>query len=312
MKCFRFYPVLSLALAAIMTTACTQISHPPIIQPTPSQVRYCGDDGQLVTQRLIQSHRSYCLKSDASATALQPNIPSRYQFSIIDDRGETLKNFSVVHEKIMHVIVVRKDLAEFQHVHPDFNATNGEFTLSAFTLPSAGPYRLFADFTPTGGQQDPHGNPLGVTIHEDLAVGDATAYTPQPLGPPTRTQLSAGYSVALNLSPEPLKAGRETELRFTIKRNNEPVVNLENYLGARGHAVILREGDLEFLHTHPQPTLETEPGNIAFDVTFNQPGRYKVFMQFQHKGQVITTDFVLTVEAGPAEASEGIPAGNLH
>ena len=63
-------------------------------------------------------------------------------------------NKNIVHEKIMHFIVIRKDLANFQHVHPDFNSSTGEFTLSNLTLPSDGEYRLFADFTPTASQMN--------------------------------------------------------------------------------------------------------------------------------------------------------------
>jgi uncharacterized protein YxeA len=58
----------------------------------------------------IQSHRSYSMKSASSNTDLQPGQSGTYAFSVVDEQGNTLKDFATVHEKQMHFIVVRKDL----------------------------------------------------------------------------------------------------------------------------------------------------------------------------------------------------------
>lgn len=273
-----------------------------VVTPPPSAggTVYCTADGTLGPVQPVQSHRSYCIKSDAAGVTYQPDVPGRYTFVVMDDRGEALKDFAVVHEKIMHVIVVRQDLAEFQHIHPEFNRTTGAFTLADLTLPSDGPYRLFADFTPSGSPRDPHGNQLPVTIHEDLAGGDLSQYTAQPLTDITWQKTVAGYTVDLSVTSQPIQAFDEVRLSFAIRRDGVAVTDTERYLGARGHAVILSEGKLDFLHTHPRE--ETGASNrIEFDVTFPRDGQYKVFMQFQHQGQVITSDFVLTVTPGPSD-----------
>jgi hypothetical protein len=199
----------------------------------------------------IQSHRSFTVQSDASGKDYQPKTPASYTFSIVDDQGARVRDFATVHEKIMHVIVVRKDLAEFQHVHPDFNKATGQFTLANLTFPSDGPYRIFPDFTPASAPMGPDGRPLGVTLNEDVNVGNLANYTAQPVADSQLTKTFQNYQVDLIVTPTPIAAGQSTTLTFAINQNGKPVTNLEKYLGALGHTVVLREGDLEFLHTQP-------------------------------------------------------------
>ena len=135
--------------------------------PTPVAQKtdvYCSSDGTLTNTMSIQSHRSYCMKSDSASKTYPVNTPSEYSFSIVDDQGSTLKDFEITHTKPMHVIIVRKDLAHFQHIHPQFNQETGQFTFTDLTFPADGMYRIFADFAPTGGQKDSSGTSLPVTL----------------------------------------------------------------------------------------------------------------------------------------------------
>ena len=135
----------------------------------------------------------------------------------------------------MHLIVVRRDATGFQHVHPEM-AADGTWSLPV-TLPAAGSYRAFADFTPAGGT----GTVLGV----DLAA-------PGPFEPvahaPSRTAHVDGYTVEL---AGDLLPGRASPVTLTVTRDGQPVTDLQPYLGAYGHLVALREGDLAYLHVHP-------------------------------------------------------------
>jgi len=92
------------------------------------------------------------------------------------------------------------------------------------------------------------GMPLGVTISEDVAVG--TNYTPQPFGSPEKTKTFDGYQVSLATHGTPM-TGTENMLMFSLSQNGKPVTDLEPYLGALGHSVILKEGTLDFIHAHP-------------------------------------------------------------
>lgn len=272
---------------------------------------YCGPDGTFTDTMPIQSHRSYCLKSNAQEVAFSANTPTLYSFSIVDDQGNTTKDFEVTHTKQMHVIVVRKDLANFQHVHPDFDPGSGIFTLSNLKLPTDGEYRIFADFAPVGVQKDPMGMPLPVTISEDVKAG--RSFVRQPIGSEEVAKTFGQYQASL-ATHGPITTGTEAMLMFSLKQNGKPVTNLEEYLGALGHSVVLREGTLDFIHAHPLEDASTpQSGTVSFMVDFPQPGKYKVFTQFQHNGEVFTTDFVVNAVEG-AEQSEmpGMMPGMTH
>ena len=246
----------------------------------------------------IQSHRTYSLKSDSQGKTYAVNTPNEYSFSIVDEQGDTLKSFATTHTKLMHLIVARKDLAYFQHVHPEFDASTGVFTLKDLTLPADGEYRIFADFAAAGGQMDSMGMPLTTTLSEDVPVGNLANYKPQSIGTEEKTKTFDGLHVTLNTHGTPT-SGAESMLMFSLSQNGKPVTNLQPYLGALGHAVVLREGNLDFIHAHPSEDVNaTQTGNVDFMVDFPEAGKYKVFTQFQKDGKVITTNFVVTVAQG--------------
>ena len=265
-------------------------------------VAFLSTDGKLTNVKPSQKQRSYRIDSIATSVTFYPNKPQHYRFKVRDYEGNAVKEFDMVHEKIMHFIVVRKDLAEFQHLHPEFDSADGEFTLQDLTLPSDGPYRLFADFTPTASQTGQTGEKPPVTVYEDITVGNTTKYKPRPLGNPTTTKEVDGYIVTLSTGNAELTSGAATELTFTIKEDKGPVVNLEPYLGAYGHAVILQEGSLNFIHAHPTAAVQPKDGAVKFMTTLPQQGTYKVFGQFQVDQKVITADFTLEAIAGGEDA----------
>jgi hypothetical protein len=263
---------------------------------------YCSQDGTLSATETIQSHRSYCIKSNATTLSLQTNTPVTYSLSIIDDQGNVLKDLQTEHEKLLHLIVVRKDLNQFQHLHPDFNQATGQFTLSNLTFPTAGDYRIFADYTPIGAQIGSDGMPLNVVSHEDVTV--AGSYTPQPLGSTNTTQNIDGYVVTLTSTPKTIVSGTDV-LAFAITKNGKPVTDLQDYLGALGHGVILKDGTLDYIHTHALETsTATQNGTITFHVEFPSAGNYKAFVQFQDQGKVTTADFVILVAQGSGTSTQ--------
>ena len=85
-----------------------------------------------------------------------------------------------------------------------------------------------------------------------LVPGD---FTPEPLSADQLTAQVDGYDVTLGGS---VQAGEETVLTATVTQAGEPVTDLQPYLGAYGHLVSLRDGDLGYLHVHPEG--DTEPG----------------------------------------------------
>ena len=211
----------------------------------------------------------------------------RLAFRIVDDRGATVREFDVEHEKRMHLIVARRDLTGFQHLHPK-QTSDGTWT-TGVTLGDAGSYRLFADFVRRG---------ENYTLASDLRVdGNADL---QPLPRPAPTAVSdGGYDVRLDAGRA--RPGEEADLRFTIGKAGE-TVHTEPYLGAGGHLVALREGDLAFLHVHPtedghggEEKKDEHDDSVGFAATFPTQGRYRLFLQFKHEGRIQTVAFTQEV-----------------
>jgi len=209
---------------------------------------------------------------------LRRGRPERLAFRIVDERGATVRHFDVEHTKRMHLILARRDLTGFQHLHPEQRADGTWETTTR--VPEAGSYRLFADFSRDGG---PH------TLATDLRVDGRADLRDLP-APAARATSDGGYDVAL--APATARPGEEAGLRFTITRAGKPVAT-EQYLGAGGHLVALREGDLAFLHVHP--TNEAGGDEIAFASTFPTKGRYRLFLQFRHENSVETVAFTQEV-----------------
>ncbi|WP_280459876.1 hypothetical protein [Nocardia carnea] len=247
---------------------------------------------------LLVSDRGYTLQLDTPQ--VRPSAEVAVGFRILDAAGLPVTQYERSHDKDLHLIVVRRDMAAFQHVHPRLDAT-GTWRVP-LDLSRAGDYRLFADFTPEGGQN--------LTLGADLRVPGN--YDAQVLPAPAATAVVDGYTVTLDGTVMP---GQASTVTLSVSRNGRPVTDLQPYLGAYGHLVALRAADLAYLHVHP----EGEPGDgrtpagpvITFSLTAPTSGDYRLFLDFQHKGTVRTAEFTVRVtqsnpgaETPPAQVGE--------
>jgi hypothetical protein len=204
--------------------------------------------------------------------------PRELRLTVEDADGEPVTRFDELHQKRMHLIVVRRDGTQFRHLHPEMDAA-GTWTVP-IEFGAAGVYRAFADFSADGEQQ---------TLAGDLFVsgGDFEA---RPFPAPRPLDETAGYEVRLDA--DDAAAGEPASLSFTVSQGGRPVEDLAPYLGAKGHLVALREGDLAFLHVHPEDH-EVAPDEIEFAATFPSAGRYRLYLQFNHDGVVRTAEFTV-------------------
>ena len=202
-----------------------------------------------------------------------------FEFRILDPAGRGVRDFDEQHGERMHLIVVRRDLFQYQHLHPSLGADGTWAT--ALALPDPGVYRAFADFS-AGGE--------ALTLGADLWVPGNLEFAQLPA--PTGVAHAEDYQVALETGA--LAAGAERSLAFRIALRGQEIEQLEPYLGALGHLVALREGDLAFLHVHPTGGAGAQ---LAFHAVFPSIGRYRMFLQFAHMGRVRTAAF--TVDISP-------------
>ncbi|MDZ5444337.1 hypothetical protein U2F26_16570 [Micromonospora sp. 4G57] len=255
-------------------------------------------DGDHATGTATTSHLpGGLLVSDRGYTMRPVTAPAGvFAFRITGPDGAPVTRYDVAHDKRMHLIVARRDLSGFRHVHPEL-AADGTWRVAS---PLAGPgvWRAFADFTPTGGE--------ALTLGVDVTVPGALE--PRPLPAPATSTTVDGYTVTLAGAPQP---GRTAELTLTVSRDGKPVTDLQPYLWAYGHLVALRQGDLAYLHVHP----DGAPGDgrtpagpeIRFAAEIPSAGSYRLYLDFRHGDAVHTAEF--TVVAGePGAPATSAPA----
>lgn len=233
-------------------------------------------------RRLAVAERG--LRLIVSDRELRRDRVERLRFRIADTTGRTVRTFETEHTKRMHLIIARRDLSGFQHLHPR-QAADGSWH-TTLRLTEAGSYRMFADFVR---EDEPQ------TLAEDLAVDGPADLRPLPAA--ASTAVSDGGS-DVRVTSGAVRPGREADLRFTISRDGRPV-RPERYLGAGGHLVALRDGDLAFLHVHPSEHAEDadqRDKRIGFEATFPSAGRYRLFLQFKDEGRVQTVAFTQEVQ----------------
>ncbi len=206
--------------------------------------------------------------------------PGWLRFRILGAGGRAVvRGYQVEAERLLHLIVVRRDLTGYQHLHPAMGE-DGTWSVP-FTPGSPGVYRVFADFQRAGVKR---------VLAGDLTIpGD---YVPAPT--PAASPLASADGDDVTLVAARLRAGHEADLEFRIARGGRPVP-LQPYLGARGHLVALREGDLAYLHVHPHTGGASNAGSVRFSTTFDAPGRYRLFLQFRSAGPVRTVAFTVSV-----------------
>jgi len=231
---------------------------------------------------LAVSDAGYTFKPET--TLFGSGAKTTLRFTIEGPDGKPVTQYTKTHEKDLHLIVVRRDLSGFHHVHPTMDAT-GAWSIP-FTFTTGGTWRLYADFQPAGLDKK-------LTLGTDVNVSGS--FTPVPLPKPAGTDSFQGYDVTLQGTPV---AGHESELTFQVSRGGKPVTDLQPYLGAFGHLVSLRGGDLAYLHNHPAQ--HAEPGmkggpSISFGTTFPTAGTYRLYLDFQHAGAVHTAEFTVQV-----------------
>lgn len=214
---------------------------------------------------------------------ITPNTSTKLQIDVQDSNGEAIAQFDQFQEQIMHLIAVSNDLQVFQHLHPTYKG-NGRFEVET-QFPQSGNYTLFSDYQPTGQSEQ-------VSVLQTQVAGN-NAPAAQANWSRTKTFNEAIVGFAPNQAT--IRAGEDVLLRFNLQDANshQPITDLQPYLGEKGHLVILRQSAAltreNYIHAH---AVQNTPTNqVHFATRFSQPGKYKLWGQFNRNGEIITADF---------------------
>ncbi|MBD2463425.1 hypothetical protein H6G89_20660 [Oscillatoria sp. FACHB-1407] len=218
---------------------------------------------------------------------ITPNTPTTLQIEVQDQDGNAIAQFDQFQEQIMHLIAVSDDLQVFQHLHPIYKG-NGRFEVET-QFPQAGNYTLFSDYQPTGQAEQ-------VSVLKTQIEGDNPAAAQIDL---SYTKTFGQTTVSFAPTAATIKTGEEVILQFDLQdtASNQPITDLQPYLGEKGHLVIVRQSTSltrdNYIHAH---AVHDTPGNqVHFATRFPQPGRYKLWGQFNRNGEIITADFWVEV-----------------
>ncbi|HET7218900.1 MAG TPA: heavy metal-binding domain-containing protein [Vicinamibacterales bacterium] len=256
--------------------------HPDIRSPVSAACPICGMALVAIPPPRVGEYRL-----DVTLTPRPGGGASGAKLAVRDpDSNEIVTAFHQVHERPFHLFVISRDLERFAHLHPAA-AADGSFDLRDELDP--GVYIFLADFVPAGGTSQ--------LVHRAVVTPGYSGplFAPPPEIPPLASeQVASGLRIrldAVRLTPR-----RASQLVFTIADavSGQPVVDLEPYLGAAGHLLVVNADLTAAIHGHPEGAITRGP-SVTFDPMLPAPGRYKLWLQVQRRGTVITAPFVIDV-----------------
>ncbi len=262
------------------------------------------------TNKSTDTKKDFQVDFKTEPSEVKAGVPTTIFFTIKDNQGVVLKDLQIVHEKLVHLLIVSSDLAEFYHVHPE-QQSDGSFKVQ-HTFPNGGDYRLYADFTPNASSQVIEQFSVKVKGQEKPAVA---------LIPDQKLEKTVDDLRVLMKPEGEIKAGNELMLNFQVfdSKSGKPVTDLQNYLGALAHFVIISQDMKDFVHAHPMSkgdsmegmqmdeskphshdkttgdAIKTSASEISAHTAFPRAGLYKLWAQFQRNGKVITVPFIVNV-----------------
>ncbi|WP_373228634.1 hypothetical protein [Cohnella sp.] len=214
----------------------------------------------------------------------KPNTDTAITIQIQDNEGKPIDKFDINHEKKMHLIVVSKDLSFFDHIHPEYTG-DGKFVVTT-QFPDSGDYKLFADYVPTGSS---------ATSQSEWVSVNGTASELTEIIPETNFVKTIN-DINITLSFDHLMAEKDLNLTFNMvdAKTKKPITDLQPYLGAVGHVVIISADAEQYLHVHPTDEKAKGP-DAQFMTKFPKSGLYKIWGQFQRNGKTFIVPFVVNV-----------------
>jgi hypothetical protein len=216
------------------------------------------------------------VRVETTPRVLKPAVPIKFKFSVHHPvSGEQARDFAITHEQLFHLFVI----ITIQH-----------------TLPKPGHYKLFADFLPLGGGSQITGVPIATAGVDTDIIAAQAKLTPDAI----LTKTIDGVKVEILNERSTILGGEEVDLifRFTDVVTDAPITDLQRYLGAFGHLVILSEDMTEYVHAHPRDEMQPDPSapqtggpEVLYDALLPKPGRYRAWLQFQRKDKLSTVVF---------------------
>ena len=260
--------------------------------------------------------RDYQLTLTTVPAVVRPGQKTKLLFRIFHPgTGEAIKKFEVVHERQYHLFVISQDMDYFQHIHPE-EQLDGTWSIDV-TLPKAGYYKILSDFMPSGGASQFIARPLVTEGYRGDLAADSAHLVPDT----TFTKTVDDITASVAFDPPTFVVGQYGHLNFHLndRGTGRPITDLQTYLGAFGHTLIMSEDMVDYVHSHPldilakadddggPPQFLIPPGadleklrggpDVTFEGLMPKPGAYRAWTQFRRNDKIHTFAFTFNVAA---------------
>lgn len=231
-----------------------------------------------------------------SPAAPEAGQPATLTLDLTDGAtGQPVEDLIPHHEALMHLVIIDQSGGFFAHVHPPRTGP-GRYEIG-LTPDRPGRYTAYAEIV----RQDSGSQLLAreFQVYGEPGAADDPA-------PGLGSRQVGDLQVDVAASSDSIRAGRQTTLTFSFQSGGRPVQDVEPWLGMAGHLVARSDDGVTYSHVHAAepmaPTGIAGSGtrygpDIRFAYTFPQPGRYQLWAQFRHAGQIVTVPLTLDVTA---------------
>lgn len=212
------------------------------------------------------------------------------QFTVRETKTKAIvKDFDIAHTKLAHLLLVSKDLSWFAHEHPE-QQPDGSFTHKQ-AFPFGGEFYTFLDVAPRG---------AGSQILMGSVKVAGSVQAPVALVSSGTTNTVDGIKATIKGTTNvPIGKSLPITFQLTDTKTGDAITDLEPYLGAFGHLMIIHADGQTVVHSHPAEDeagiAQSKRGIVAFNARFPKSGIYKAWGQFQRGGKVVTIPFVISV-----------------
>jgi hypothetical protein len=301
-------------IAVDAETAWTCPMHPDYTMDASGKCPRCGMD---LVRAAAFDVRDYPLEVETVPALVRPGQRTTLRFKAFHPgTGAAVTKFVPVHEKEYHLFVISQDMTHFEHVHPEMRP-DGTWTIDV-TLPKPGYYKLLSDFLPAGGAPQFAARPLVTAGFGGDLIGDSARLVPDS----SLIKRVEGITATVAYDPPMFVAGVYGHMNFhlTDTGSGRPITDLQTYLGAFGHTLIMSEDMTDYVHSHPldilamadddaaEPRFLIPPGadleklrggpDVTFEGLMPKPGRYRAWTQFRRNDRLHTFAFTFEVTAG--------------
>jgi hypothetical protein len=259
--------------------------HPEVKGKKGDKCPKCGMDLVAVKENSDQ----YTVALTTSPKAIQAGEPAQLAFTFKEsDRKVSLE---ISHEMKVHLMTISEDLTWFRHIHPE-EQKDGSYTITE-TFPYSGRYLIFTDFKPADAAPIVNKKIIEVKGNTNNNKADNSEKFISEVD---------GYKVTLENGND-FKSNRTQSLKISIKQNGKALTenDIQQYLGANAHIVMIGRSDKEYLHIHP---VTDKRFPVYAETHIEKPGIYRIWVQFKSDEKVHTADFTVNVKGEHNDNSE--------